>query len=713
MNSFALDLVVRASAVLAVAALTACVVRRRASASTRHLVWTLAIVALLALPLASSVLPDWIVSVPIAEPSETRVVSATAPESATVIHDAASRPVTGSCDSGARCESGAANASVATSVPRITVATALTALYAVYMIGVLLLLLRLVRDAIAVRRLTRTSRDVNDAAWCALRDDAAAQLRLSRPVRLLRSGRDIMPLTFGTIAPAIVLPASADEWTDDRRVAVLLHELAHVARRDCLVRRIAAFACALYWPHPGVWWAATRLRTEQELACDDRVLAAGATARDYAGHLLDIAHAFRAAPAPATALGMARARQLERRLLAILDEARNRAALGRVRGGMLVALAVALFLPIAAVRAALVPIDPSHAPQSATGTQELTGTWEAHVLSRDPARVQLNVRYGRSTHGRTMALADLERLAGTTLASASTIRFPIRREAGTFTIEGTCRNSACAGTFVFEPSATFGAELARRGIGRPTAQDQFYLAVADIGIAYLDTLSAAGYARPDLPTLVRAAQHGVDGGYVKEMAGLGYRLGTLDPLIRLRDHGVDPEYVRGMASQGLASLSADDVVRARDHGVDPRYVGGLAALGFRGLDLDALVRARDHGVDPEYIRGMQGLGLSLTIEGFTRTRDHGVDPEYVGGLASLGYRGLTADALIDARDHGVDPEYVRGMAAVGYKGVPIDALIRMRDHGVDPPFVRRLQQRGLANLSVDEIIRRRDRGEER
>jgi hypothetical protein len=554
---------------------------------------------------------------------------------------------------------------------------------------------------------------VTDTAWRRLLDDVAVQLRVSRTVRLVRCECEVMPLTFGTIASTIVLPASADEWTDDRRRAVLLHELAHVARRDCLVQRIAAFACALYWPHPAVWWAAKRLRTERELACDDRVLAFGAAARDYAGHLLEIAHAFRTAPAPATALGMARARQLERRLLAILDEARNRAALGRGRGAVLVAAAIAVFLPVAAVRAALMPVErASPAPQPESGAQEFTGTWELHP-SGEPGQVQLTIRRGHSTHGRTMALADLERMAGTTLASASTVHFPIRREAGTFTIDGTCRNSACAGTFVFEPSATFGAELEKRGIGRPTPQDQFYLSASDIGTAYLDTLAAAGYAKPDLRTLVRAAQHGADGEYVKDMAALGYRLGTVDALIRLRDHGVDPEYVRGMAANGLAKLSADDIVRARDHGVDPDYVRGLAELGFRGLGLDALVAARDHGVDPEYIRGMQSLGHKLTIDGFTRTRDHGVDPEYVRGLASLGYGGLTDEALVGARDHGVDPEYVREMAEVGYKGIALDALIRMRDHGVDPEYVRQLQKRGLSNLSVDEIIRRRDRGDDR
>ena len=76
-------------------------------------------------------------------------------------------------------------------------------------------------------------------------------------------------MTYGTRRPTLVLPASADAWTDDRRRAVLLHELAHVARRDCFVQRLTSLACALYWPHPGVWWAARRLRTERELACDD------------------------------------------------------------------------------------------------------------------------------------------------------------------------------------------------------------------------------------------------------------------------------------------------------------------------------------------------------------------------------------------------------------------------------------------------------------
>ena len=712
-----LDIAVRASLLLGAAALADLALRRRGSAAARHLLWSLSIAALLALPIASIALPAWPVPIPFAR---TPAALPAAPEKRWLSPLFAEKgdshlfsapvpcaPDAAGCAPAATGPARTANAPARSSLSIVTAAASV-----VYVAGALLLFVRLALEPFAIRRLTRTSRAVTDRAWLRTLEEAAARVGVRRPIRLLRSDRDVMPLTFGTLAPSIVLPASADDWPEDRRRAVLLHELAHVARADCLVQRLASGACALYWPHPGVWWAARRLRVEREAACDDRVLAAGAPARDYASHLLEIAHAFRAAPAPATALGMARARQLEQRLLAILDDARNRASVGRRRTALVAAGAVLLFVPMAALRAAFVPVDQASTGSAppASAEQAFTGTWSLHPSS-DPGRVQLEIRRGRSTHGRTLALADVERLAGTTLATASAVRFPIRREAGTFTIEGICRKSACAGTFAFEPDPAFAGELARRGIGRPSPQDQFHLAVADVGRAYLDALASAGYRTPDIQTLVRAAQHGVDLGYLTEMTALGYRLGVLDELTRLRDHGVDPEYIRGMTANGLGKLPAAELLRTRDHGVDPEYVGGLASLGYTGLSVEALVTARDHGVDPEYVRGMQQFGYKQSLDELRRTRDHGVDPEYVGGLASLGYEGLSIDALLGARDHGVDPEYVRGMAQLGYKGTALADLIRMRNHGVDPEYVRRLQDRGVRNLSVDEIVRRRDRGE--
>jgi hypothetical protein len=130
-----------------------------------------------------------------------------------------------------------------------------------------------------------------------------------------------------------------------------VHELAHVSRRDCAIQEAAHIACALYWFHPGVWFAAHRLRVEREQACDDLVLASGASPEAYALQLLDVVRAGRV-PRGALSLSgaaMAAPSQLETRVRALLDSARDRGGVGRVQALLAGVTALALLLPLAAI----------------------------------------------------------------------------------------------------------------------------------------------------------------------------------------------------------------------------------------------------------------------------------------------------------------------------------------------------------------------------
>jgi len=173
--------------------------------------------------------------------------------------------------------------------------------------------------AYSVRRIVRNAHQLDTHDWLTPLYEVADRLELEEPPRLLRSPDARMPFACGFTKPTIVLPTDCESWSADRRRAVLLHELAHVKRHDLVGHTLGRIACAIYWFHPLVWTAARQLRNESERACDDLALSCGARASDYAEHLLDIVTSVRRDSTPAVALAMARRKEFEGRMLAILD----------------------------------------------------------------------------------------------------------------------------------------------------------------------------------------------------------------------------------------------------------------------------------------------------------------------------------------------------------------------------------------------------------
>ena len=150
-----------------------------------------------------------------------------------------------------------------------------------------------------------------------------------------------------------MLPKKARDWDETHRRTVLLHELAHVKRRDCLLQLLTQLTCAVHWFNPFVWVAARQQRIERERACDDMVLVAGTRASTYAETLLETARSLHTAEwSTVAALAMARRSQLEGRLLAILDPSLRHRSLNRVGSILAVILVVSIALPLAALNPA-------------------------------------------------------------------------------------------------------------------------------------------------------------------------------------------------------------------------------------------------------------------------------------------------------------------------------------------------------------------------
>jgi beta-lactamase regulating signal transducer with metallopeptidase domain len=251
--------------------------------------------------------------------------------------------------------------------------------------------------AIQVRRLVATATELTTPDWAMPLCEVADRLDLEQPPRLVMSDRIEMAFACRAFAPTIVVPATAEEWNDDRRRAVLFHELAHVKRHDLLGHTLGRLACALYWFHPLVWTAAKRLRAESEMACDDLVLSCGARPSEYAQHLLDMVTSVRNHGAPVMALPMARKKEFEGRMLAILDPAVRRASPGRLQAAAVVATIGALSLTVAAV-----------APASARQTPDSAMASVRPKLAMNGDTARKLIRRTESTESQTQTLTDTQ-----------------------------------------------------------------------------------------------------------------------------------------------------------------------------------------------------------------------------------------------------------------------------------------------------------------
>lgn len=324
---------------------------RRSSAALRHLVWALACGGALVLPVASALLPNWRVAAwPRLDAPVSFKVAQIAAEPQTS-STAAPQPDHPRPSAVTIVETPTADLTLPTDAVRFRITPDWKALvFPIWLSGVTAILLLVLVGMARVAWLDRVTPPVQDDEWLLLVEDLSRELGLTRYVRLLRANVPAMPMTWGIRRPAILLPAEADQWSDEQRRDVLLHELAHVKRHDFLIQLIARIACAVYWFHPLVWLAATRLREERERACDDQVLRAGATPSVYATHLLEIARGLRAARATSLAsVAMARPAQLATRLIDVLDARRCRDTLSR-RSALPAWLgAIAVVVPLAAL----------------------------------------------------------------------------------------------------------------------------------------------------------------------------------------------------------------------------------------------------------------------------------------------------------------------------------------------------------------------------
>lgn len=488
------DAALKGAVLVIIAACGAYLLRNRAAAS-RHAVWTAAVVGHLTIPALVFLLPAYRVPMLPAAPwmqAESMTNSAAPPvladakrngivapkpvetpasgrDSPVSTHDLAATP-TRSLDQ--------VGPVVSTSGGTNTSNSNLPLIAAIWLAGALVVLLRLALGTWRVEQIARDSARVEDGVWLSLAQRLANRLGVTRPLTLLRGERLAVPVTWGIVYPAVLLPQEADTWSEERRRFVLVHEMAHVKRFDALTQLLAQISLAVFWFDPLVWLAAHQMRVEREHACDDYVLRDGTTPSLYAGELLEMVRSIgtprhdRAAPAFA-ALAMARRSEFEGRMLAILDPRLDRQTLNK-GGTLMTAIVVALLtIPLAALRPFQQPS--SHAP---TGSPTSTAAI-SNLASTAQTSGKSSLQSGRSCDSYSTASSSQAGAGSaghgstvTVVQSTTSTHIDVHNSGSSQGLEllistpGRCTEAAVLGRATFSPDETHIAQLSPGGFAR-------------------------------------------------------------------------------------------------------------------------------------------------------------------------------------------------------------------------------------------------------
>lgn len=113
-----------------------------------------------------------------------------------------------------------------------------------------------------------------DLQWAEQVQRLSAQLGLSKPVQLFETAMAQVPFTLGFLKPCIFVPLGMlAKLPADQVETILLHELAHIRRKDYLVNMLQHAADTIFFFNPALRWISALLREEREACCDDIVMA--------------------------------------------------------------------------------------------------------------------------------------------------------------------------------------------------------------------------------------------------------------------------------------------------------------------------------------------------------------------------------------------------------------------------------------------------------
>jgi beta-lactamase regulating signal transducer with metallopeptidase domain len=618
---------------LVIAALTWVILRclRHASASTRYGVLGLALIASLLLPVGVA-----LTRVPLgnaATASAAHALTAPATQTAHVMKLPVRLPVAHTTGAPETPTSPAQRTNLA--IPHIAARVLL-------LLWLPIVAALLVRVAVSVGYLERLKRNALPLPVECREHLAHVQPPAGEQVRLCVSDETLVPIAVGWFDAMVLIPKHLTDTLDgDDLARIVLHEIAHLHRRDAVALLLQHVGSALFFFSPGLAWIARQMDLEREIACDDWVVSDGAEATRYATCLIRLAEStpwpHRAAFAPGAFVTR---RSMSIRVERILERTRS-FGLRAARGPLAVTL-----LAMGTMGAAAAAVAPSIAfavppvPHSAKHVAAVT----ARVAAKPAAKA-----------AKPAQAAEQPKAAKAAKVTASTPKTP--------------------------------AHIAAVRVG-PQVHTQTRVTVTPHTSVAPHAIAAQPAQMPKVwvaetgaPELLAANTPG--GDYIDAIqAAFGKHL-TIEQLVALKSMGITPDDVTRWHQAGFPDIRANQIIEAKSVGLTPALLASLRAGFGSTLSFEQAVAMQSMHIDTQYAEELKAAGLrSVTPEQIIALKSLGVNRDYITHANAMGFGTLSAGQIEELKSLGIDSAYIQRVRSHGFTNLRLEQLIELKSSGV-------------------------------
>ncbi|MBR2171607.1 M56 family metallopeptidase [Sphingopyxis sp.] len=364
-----------------------------------------------------------------------------------------------------------------------------------------------------------------ERSWLTALAEAQRRMGFKHGTALLVSNELRSPISWGVLRPTIVLSPKAVAASGEAE-AIIAHELAHVARLDWAKLLGARVACAVFWFNPLVWMLARESHQLREEAADDAVLMADINGPDYATLLVGAARHDNQG-ALLAAHGVAPGKDsLKRRITRVLDGSLKRGPASASWILMSLVVLAGVTAPLAAFSATARPAATADVHSVVASTTKQTTS----VTSQSAAAAQAVATDDSATAAAASKTLSAEELVSMRAVGVTPEYVEKMRESG----------------------------------GSMDADDIISAKASGIDPAYIrqmrDVIPGA-----DFDELVGARHVGVNAAFARDMKSHFPDIGV-DDLIALKAMGVDCDFVTDMQKSGVKMRDADDAIELRATG---------------------------------------------------------------------------------------------------------------------------------------------------